>query len=112
MLARQVGSGASGLRVGSSGCGSALGGIGTRVRGGGILLRGRCGRSLDLSIRLHACLALADGCVSEALRLHGGLDGVLFLASPMSSAITGVNLPVDAGWLVGASWASYGGLRD
>ena len=39
-------------------------------------------------------------------------DGVLFLCSPMSSAITGVNLPVDAGWLVGASWASYGGLRD
>lgn len=39
-------------------------------------------------------------------------DGVLFLCSPMSSAITGVNLPVDAGWLVGGSWASYGGLRD
>jgi NAD(P)-dependent dehydrogenase (short-subunit alcohol dehydrogenase family) len=39
-------------------------------------------------------------------------DGVLFLASPMASAVTGINLPVDAGWLVGGSWASYGGLRD
>ena len=39
-------------------------------------------------------------------------NGVLFLCSSMSSAVTGVNLPVDAGWLVGGSWASYGGLRD
>ena len=35
-------------------------------------------------------------------------DGVLFLCSSMSSAITGVNLPVDAGWayrsLLGFLW--------
>ncbi|WP_374063658.1 MULTISPECIES: SDR family oxidoreductase [Cupriavidus] len=36
---------------------------------------------------------------------------VLFLASDWAAAITGVNLPVDAGYLVARSWASYGGLR-
>ena len=34
-----------------------------------------------------------------------------FLASDDASAITGVTLPVDAGWLVATSWHSYGGLR-
>jgi NAD(P)-dependent dehydrogenase (short-subunit alcohol dehydrogenase family) len=34
-----------------------------------------------------------------------------FLASDMAAAITGVNLPVDAGYLVATPWMSYGGLR-
>lgn len=34
-----------------------------------------------------------------------------FLASDDASAITGITLPVDAGWLVAGSWHSYGGLR-
>lgn len=34
-----------------------------------------------------------------------------FLASDLAGAITGINLPVDAGYLVATSWASYGGLR-
>ncbi len=34
-----------------------------------------------------------------------------FLASPEASAITGVTLPVDCGWLVTGPWATYGGLR-
>jgi NAD(P)-dependent dehydrogenase (short-subunit alcohol dehydrogenase family) len=38
-------------------------------------------------------------------------DAVAFLASDQARAITGVTLPVDAGWLVAGSWASYGGLR-
>jgi len=37
---------------------------------------------------------------------------VAFLASEAAAAITGANLPVDCGWLVGTSWASYGGLRE
>jgi len=36
---------------------------------------------------------------------------VSFLASRRAGAITGVDLPVDAGWLVATSWATYGGMR-
>jgi NAD(P)-dependent dehydrogenase (short-subunit alcohol dehydrogenase family) len=36
---------------------------------------------------------------------------VAFLASSDAAAITGVNLPVDCGWLVTGSWHTYGGLR-
>ena len=36
---------------------------------------------------------------------------VAFLFSDDASAITGINLPVDAGWLVGAHLTTYGGLR-
>ena len=36
---------------------------------------------------------------------------VAFLLSEDASAITGINLPVDAGWLAGAHLATYGGIR-
>ncbi|MCO5144760.1 MAG: SDR family oxidoreductase [Aquamicrobium sp.] len=36
---------------------------------------------------------------------------VAFLLGPEASGITGVNLPVDAGYLVGVTWQPYGGLR-
>jgi enoyl-[acyl-carrier-protein] reductase (NADH) len=38
-------------------------------------------------------------------------QAVVFLASSAASAITGVNLAVDCGYLVATPWASYGGLR-
>jgi NAD(P)-dependent dehydrogenase (short-subunit alcohol dehydrogenase family) len=36
----------------------------------------------------------------------------LFLLSDLSSGITGINLPVDAGFLVATPWEAYGGLRE
>lgn len=36
---------------------------------------------------------------------------VAFLLGPEASGITGVNIPVDAGFLAGAPWQAYGGLR-
>jgi len=38
-------------------------------------------------------------------------SAVAFLVSEESAAITGINLPVDAGWLAATSWHTYGGLR-
>lgn len=35
---------------------------------------------------------------------------VAFLVSDNAAAITGVNLPVDCGWVAGSTWATYGGL--
>lgn len=35
-----------------------------------------------------------------------------FLTSSASSAITGIDLPVDAGWLVGSTWQTYGGVPE
>lgn len=38
-------------------------------------------------------------------------QAIAFLLSGESSAITGINLPVENGWLVTGSWHTYGGLR-
>ncbi len=37
---------------------------------------------------------------------------IAWLLSPDSSGVTGINLPVDAGFIAGSTWAAYGGLRD
>jgi NAD(P)-dependent dehydrogenase (short-subunit alcohol dehydrogenase family) len=37
-------------------------------------------------------------------------DTVGFLLSTGASAITGINLPVDCGWLAGSTWQTYGGV--
>lgn len=36
---------------------------------------------------------------------------ILFLGSDLASAITGITLPVDAGFLAARDWEAYGGLR-
>ena len=38
-------------------------------------------------------------------------QAIAWLLGPASSAVTGINLPVDAGFLAGATWDAYGGLR-
>jgi NAD(P)-dependent dehydrogenase (short-subunit alcohol dehydrogenase family) len=37
---------------------------------------------------------------------------IAFLACDLARGITGVTLPVDAGYLVAGTWAGYGGLRN
>jgi len=37
-------------------------------------------------------------------------DSAGFLLSRAAAAITGINLPVDAGWFAGSTWQSYGGV--
>jgi NAD(P)-dependent dehydrogenase (short-subunit alcohol dehydrogenase family) len=39
-------------------------------------------------------------------------QAIAFLLSPVASGITGINLPVDAGFLAGATWDAYGGLPE
>lgn len=36
---------------------------------------------------------------------------IAWLIGPAGSAITGANIPVDAGFLAGITWEAYGGLR-
>jgi len=56
--------------------------------------------------------ALADGsALGRLVQANEIARAALFLASDWASAITGVNLAVDAGHLVTGSWAAYGGLR-
>lgn len=38
-------------------------------------------------------------------------ESIAFLVSDRAAAITGITLPVDAGWLAGSAWGTYGGLR-
>ena len=37
---------------------------------------------------------------------------IAWLLGPMSSGVTGINLPVDAGFIAGSTWDAYGGLPE
>jgi NAD(P)-dependent dehydrogenase (short-subunit alcohol dehydrogenase family) len=37
---------------------------------------------------------------------------IVWLLGPTSSGVTGINLPVDAGFIAGSTWDAYGGLRE
>jgi len=57
-------------------------------------------------VRMEACAATGRLVMPREVALVAA-----FLLSDDASAITGVNLPVDHGWLVANSWAFFGGLR-
>ncbi|GAC1345423.1 MAG: SDR family oxidoreductase [Acetobacteraceae bacterium] len=52
----------------------------------------------------------AAAALGRLVRAEEIASACLFLASDAASAITGVTLPVDAGWLVAGSWQGYGGV--
>jgi NAD(P)-dependent dehydrogenase (short-subunit alcohol dehydrogenase family) len=37
---------------------------------------------------------------------------IAWLLGPTSSGVTGINLPVDAGFIAGSTWDAYGGFRE
>jgi NAD(P)-dependent dehydrogenase (short-subunit alcohol dehydrogenase family) len=39
-------------------------------------------------------------------------QAIAWLLSPASSGVTGINLPVDAGFIAGSTWAAYGGWPE
>ena len=55
---------------------------------------------------------LASTALGRLVRADEIAAAVYFLGSEQASAITGVNLPVDAGFIVATPWAGYGGLRQ
>jgi NAD(P)-dependent dehydrogenase (short-subunit alcohol dehydrogenase family) len=54
---------------------------------------------------------VASTALGRLVRADEIAAAVHFLSSEQASAITGVNLPVDAGFIVATPWAGYGGLR-
>jgi len=57
-------------------------------------------------------LLQANAAMGRTVKMDEIAKAVVFLSSDDASAITGVNLPVDCGWLVTGSWHTYGGLRQ
>jgi NAD(P)-dependent dehydrogenase (short-subunit alcohol dehydrogenase family) len=60
---------------------------------------------------LDATHMIASKALGRLVRPEEIAAAVAFLASDQASAITGVNLPVDAGFLVATPWMGFGGLR-
>ena len=60
---------------------------------------------------LNAATMAANSALGRLVRADEIAAAVGYLASDLASAITGVNLPVDVGYLVATPWISYGGLR-
>ncbi|MES2480752.1 MAG: SDR family oxidoreductase [Pseudomonadota bacterium] len=67
--------------------------------------------SIDQGLRDQARMAAA-GATGRMVATREVAQAAAFLLSDEASAITGVNLPVDHGWLVAMSWPFFGGLRS
>jgi NAD(P)-dependent dehydrogenase (short-subunit alcohol dehydrogenase family) len=61
--------------------------------------------------RRDLALIASTKALGRTVRMEEVAQAVAFLAGDRASAITGVNLPVDCGWLAASGWSSYGGLR-
>ncbi len=70
-------------------------------------LRGQIDAGLRDSAKLASNSALGRLIEPEAIA-----EGVAFLLSERAGMITGINLPIDAGWLVAGSWSTFGGVRQ
>lgn len=66
--------------------------------------------SFDKGLRDRATMAGASASGQICLPREVA-QAAAFLLSDEAAAITGVNLPVDHGWLAATSWATFGGLR-
>jgi len=70
------------------------------------------------SLDLDGCLAVVIGGASVRIADVSDVepteitDAVNYLAGPSATAVTGVVLPVDAGYMVAADWGVFGGLRN
>jgi NAD(P)-dependent dehydrogenase (short-subunit alcohol dehydrogenase family) len=49
----------------------------------------------------------ATAALGEVVLPEDVADGIVFLCSPQAKRITGVTLPIDAGWLAGVGYLSY-----
>ncbi len=54
---------------------------------------------------------LAMSAWDDVVRVDQRGTYVASVASGHAAAITGINLPIDCGWLVAPSWHTYGGVR-
>ncbi|WP_034713179.1 SDR family NAD(P)-dependent oxidoreductase [Acidovorax sp. JHL-9] len=66
-------------------------------------------RAIDVGDRDPSDLTRATA-LGRMVRTEEVAAAVAFLTSDASSGITGVDLPVDAGWLAGTPWQTYGGV--
>lgn len=53
----------------------------------------------------------ANSALGELIMPRHVAAAIAFLLSDEAAMVTGVNLPVDAGWLVAGSWSTFGGVR-
>jgi NAD(P)-dependent dehydrogenase (short-subunit alcohol dehydrogenase family) len=55
-------------------------------------------------------LLIKQAALGRMVQTNEVANGIVFLLSDQASAITGVSLPIDCGWLASVGWETYGGL--